>query len=393
MNKKVREHYLIVMYLIIFGGIGAFLLMNPDHLWFNLFVSVCFLFVFSLRHLVMSQSDTLKKYIPVTYGLDLFLIVLPGIINGQLLYSFMLCSFADCCMYFGNLLPILYFIAYMFTRIMLLSMKNHEAVRQWVIPPLLQGGGILLIGTVFYLIGQLFRVNRSLEQSVMTLSEREIRLNTAYEQLSEAYKELELLSVLKERNRITRQIHDTVGHTLTTILVALEAGRMTAALDPVKSAERYETAYEQAKKALKDMRNSVKMLSESNAVTALNETIEHVIEETAKHTGIVIKHDINLPLILNQRLNELFERVIKECLTNSIRHGKSSAIFIQIHSKDRDIVYSCQDNGIGCETMMPGYGLSAMAKEIGELGGTVHWKSEAEEGFEVCMRLPEVNVQ
>lgn len=393
MNKRVREYYLIGMYLIIFGGVGVFLLMNPDQLWLNLFVSVCFLFVFSLRHLVMGQSDTLKKYIALTYGLDLILIVLSGTIKGQLPYSLMLCSFADCCMYFGNLLPILYFITYMVTRIMFFSITNHEAVRQWVMQPLLQAGGLLLTGTVFYLIGQLFRVNRSLEQTVMTLSEREIRLNTAYEQLSGAYKELELLSVLKERNRIARQIHDTVGHTLTTVLVALEAGRMTAASDPVKAAERYETAYEQAKKALKDMRVSVKMLSESNAVTALNETIEHVIEDTAKHTGVVIKYDINLPPILNQRLNELFEHVIKECLTNSIRHGNSSAIFIQIHKVDSDVLYSCQDNGSGCETMIPGFGLTAMAKEICELGGTIDWKSEADEGFEVNIRLPEVNLQ
>lgn len=384
---------MIGMYLMIFGGIGVFLLTNPNYIWLNLFVSVCFLFNFSLRHLVMSQSDTLKKYIALTYALDLLIIVLPGTIKGQLLYSLMLFSFADCCMYFGILLPMIYFITYMFTRIMTLGMTNHEAVQQWVMQLLLQGGGLLLIGTVFYLIGQLFRVNRSLEQTVMTLSEREIRLNTAYEQLSDAYKELELLSVLKERNRIARQIHDTVGHTLTTVLVALEAGRMTAASDPIKAAERYETAYEQAKKALKDMRDSVKMLSESNAVTALNETIEYVIEETAKHTGIVIKHDINLPPILNQRLNELFERVIKECLTNSIRHGNSSAIFIQIHSINGDIVYSCQDNGIGCEMIMPGYGLTAMANEIYELGGTIHWQSEADEGFEVCIQLPEVNLQ
>jgi signal transduction histidine kinase len=381
------------MYFMIFGGIIVFLLTNPNYLWLNLFISVCFLFIFSLRHLVMSQSDTLKKYIAWTYCLDLLIIVLPGTIKGQLLYSLMLCSFADCCMYFGILLPILYFIIYMFTRIITLSMTYHEAVRQWVMQLLLQGGGLLLIGTVFYLIGQLFRVNRSLEQTVMTLSEREIRLNTAYEQLSDAYKELELLSVLKERNRIARQIHDTVGHTLTTVLVALEAGRMTVASDPIMAAERYETAHEQAKKALNDMRDSVKMLSESNAVTALKETIEHVIEETAKHTGIVIKHDINLPPILNQRLNELFERVIKECLTNSIRHGNSSAIFIQIHNIDGDILYSCQDNGNGCETMIPGYGLTAMANEICELGGMIHWQSEADEGFEVCIQLPEVNLQ
>ncbi len=341
----------------------------------------------------MSQSDTLKKYIAFTYGLDLLLIILPGALKGQLLYSLMLCSFADCCMYFSNLLPLLYFIIYMVTRIILLSMTNHHAVRQWLMQPLLQGVGLLLIGTVFYLMGRLFRANRSLEQTVMTLSEREVRLNTAYEQLSDAYKELEQLSVLKERNRITRQIHDTVGHTLTTVLVALEAGRMTAVSNPVKAAERYETAYEQAKKALKDMRDSVKMLSESNAVTALKETIEQVIEETVKHTGLVIKHDINLPPILNKRLNELFEHVIKECLTNSIRHGNSTAIFIKVHRIDRDIVYSCQDNGIGCETMVSGYGLTAMAKEICELGGTIHYKSESDEGFEVFIRLPEVNIQ
>lgn len=280
----------------------------------------------------------------------------------------------------------------MTTQFIILSMTNHEAVRVWVMQPLLQGGGLLLIGTVFFLMGQLFRVNRSLELTILSLSEREIRLNTAYEQLSKAYIEIEQLSVLKERNRIARQIHDTVGHTLTTVIVALEAGRMTAASDPIMSASRYDTAYEQAKKALRDMRASVKMLSESNAVLELKETIEQLIEETEKHTGIVIKYDIKLPPILNTRLNELFERVIKECLTNSIRHGKSSAIFIKIHNKDGVINYCCQDNGTGCETMEPGYGLSAMSSEISDMGGNIQFQSERGEGFEVYIQLPEVKV-
>ena len=79
-------------------------------------------------------------------------------------------------------------------------------------------------------------------------------------------------------------------------------------------------------------------------------------------------------------------RVIQESITNSIRHGNASKIWVQIDKLNAEIKLHIKDNGSGCEQINPGFGIKHMMERIGMLNGTVSFNGE--HGFEVDVRIP-----
>lgn len=243
---------------------------------------------------------------------------------------------------------------------------------------------LLLFIVVFLLVNMLVAVakrNEKIQQSLKEITERE-------EKLREAYKSLEEVTILEERNRIAKRIHDTTGHSITTIIMQTEAAKLIIDKDPEEAKRVIASANLQAQSALKEMRESVRLISGEEVRFDLLAEIERAIEQTTENTGIVVRTRIDESVQVDVKTARFLYQALKEGLHNGIRHGGSTAFFFELAVSGDTINLLLSDNGKGAENFTPQFGLKKMREEAEELGGRATFRTEKGEGFEIEICLP-----
>lgn len=225
-------------------------------------------------------------------------------------------------------------------------------------------------------------LNESLEEKVL---ERTESLKRTMQKTAQALSEK---SILEERARLLRDIHDTVGHILTTIIVQIEAGKRLITKDATQASERLNSAQNMVRSGLDEIRRLLQVLKSSDTSLNFTETMKNLIESTQFHTNVIIDDEIeiNSPLSVEQQ-NVLF-RALQEGLTNGIRHGKCTHFTFRLYEKDHHIHFLLQDDGIGANHVQFRLGLSAMKERVKELNGTIELISSDGDGFTIKITLP-----
>jgi signal transduction histidine kinase len=241
----------------------------------------------------------------------------------------------------------------------------------------------LTIFIMFYLINYLLRQNEIIEASLTNITIQNIEKDNLYENLKEAYSKIEGITRLRERNKIAAEIHDTVGHTLTTVLVEIEAAKRLMTKDAEASKEKLELAQGQVRKGLNDIRGSVRVLEKGEELLSFNESLEALIEDTEKHSEVVIQRSIDNRIRVPKDLEEVMFSALMEGLSNGIRHGKSTAFLFKLSMDEelKKIIFLLQDNGRGASIISPGFGLRAMRARVREFDGELEIKSDQGDGF------------
>lgn len=227
-----------------------------------------------------------------------------------------------------------------------------------------------------------WRKNRQIEENMRELEESRNELLRAYDKLEEA-------TLIEERNRISKEIHDTAGHSLTTVIMQTEAAKLLVEKDPEEAKRRISAANLQAKTCLEQMRMSVHLLSGRHENTTLKEYLEGILEESADGTGLTIRSKIE-DIELNDEAERFLANTLREGIANGIRHGNSTAFLFELKDKGSYVEFLLSDNGTGADmkTFKEGFGLSGMRAKAESLGGMIHFSSEKDEGFEILLSLP-----
>jgi len=246
----------------------------------------------------------------------------------------------------------------------------------------------IVVYIIFLLINYLLRQNKVIAKALKDITVKKLEKDLMYNDLKIAYERVETMTALKERNRIAREIHDTVGHTLTTVLVEMEASKRLMKKDVELAGEKLNLAQTQVRKGLNDIRSSVRVLENGDAIFDFYSEIQSIISESQKHMGIVIKSQIDENIVLKVQQEKVVLSAFMEGITNGIKHGKSSAILFKLHSKDGKIYFSLEDNGTGADIVTLGFGLRAMKERILELNGNIDISSKSGEGFGIYIVLP-----
>lgn len=216
------------------------------------------------------------------------------------------------------------------------------------------------------------------------------KLRKSEDDLIKANKELELyadsikyLSILRDRNRISRDIHDSIGHSLSTIIIQLGAIEKVATRDGEGAAFMAANLREFSKNGLREIREALKELKpkefkESETLLA----IEELIKDFSKLTGINVKLGFSKnKWPLDEDLSLIIYRIIQEFLSNSAKHGKADKVNIFMNFNDNDLIITLQDNGIGTNNIIPGMGLTSLVERVNEIGGKSSYESKAGQGF------------
>ena len=213
-------------------------------------------------------------------------------------------------------------------------------------------------------------------------------LQRTNEELEKSLMDNARLAEIRERNRIAREIHDTLGHTLTGLAAGIDACIALAGDDKPALRNQLDLLSKVSRNGIKDIRMSVSSLR-PDAPERLNlkNAIEELVENTKRVAGVNIKLDCD---IINLKFDEDEEmaiyRIVQESLTNAIRHGRAKNIDVSIKKNYGSINLLICDDGIGCEDIKAGFGLRHIRERVNMLKGQVNFSSE--EGFKVEAMIP-----
>lgn len=214
------------------------------------------------------------------------------------------------------------------------------------------------------------------------------QLEMANMQLKSYAVEAEKNAKIRERNRLAREIHDTLGHALTGIIAGVDAAVMIMDLAPDAAKKQLEKVSEVAREGMTDVRRSMNSLRpDALEKLELEDAIQKMLKdmcETTK-TEIIFRNQVH-PLRFHEDEEEVIYRVIQEAMTNAIRHGKASHIDIAISKVDQWLTIAVKDNGCGCPDIKPGFGLKHMKERLGMLNGTLDYDSG--NGFLIVANIP-----
>jgi len=187
---------------------------------------------------------------------------------------------------------------------------------------------------------------------------------------------------VNERTRISRELHDLLGHHLTALSLNLEvAGHITEG----RAQEHVRQAHTLARLLLTDVREAVSQLRDSGAID-LGAALLPLAE---KVPALSIHMDIEEPLTLDdpQRAHVLL-RCTQEIITNAVRHAGARNLWVHCRREAGSILIDARDDGAGADAVISGNGLRGMAERLAQYGGALDIETQPGKGFCLHIRLP-----
>lgn len=205
------------------------------------------------------------------------------------------------------------------------------------------------------------------------------------------------MAVTAERNRMARDIHDTLAQGFTGVIVQLEAAADARARGLDQESEAHlARAGNLARESLQEARRSVHALRPRRLETGdLCEALRRLMSEITAGTSIVAELTLegeSRPIPPAWEENVL--RIGQEALTNALRHGHAKHVAVRISFSDRELRLQVRDDGSGFDPdrVRDGFGLLGIRERVKELGGEVKVDSALGAGTEIAVVLPIANL-
>ncbi len=242
---------------------------------------------------------------------------------------------------------------------------------------------------VQHMISERYERNRLIQQLAQAHSE----LEAAHRQLAESAAQEQELAVLRERTRLAREMHDTVGHALVLISIKLEAARRLRERDPQRCDQELEATGEIARATMNDLRASIANLrSPALEREPASRALASYARELAQRAGLRVTCDLHPDIEgLSAPIEETLWKVGQEALINVEKHAHAQNVSLHISRRDGSILMRISDDGVGLPLELrqcsePGnagnaspqghFGLSGMYERVANTGGHLSLGSE-----------------
>lgn len=227
---------------------------------------------------------------------------------------------------------------------------------------------------------------RSLTENLSALRVQEKRLADLNAQMERMNEKLEEATRQEERSRILKGIHDTLGYTLTTIIVQLSAALTLLDKDASGVRNAVATARNQAKEGLGSVRETIRIADESGL--PFRDKIRRTINEAEKSMDIRVLTVMDDAMNVPEDIEQTVLSSVREGLTNGVRHGRATAFLLKVEQKPDGLHCYLEDNGSGCTDLHMGYGLTAMEERVEQSGGRLEAGGIPDGGFMLKITLP-----
>ena len=241
---------------------------------------------------------------------------------------------------------------------------------------------VFMISLLFYILSAITERHR-IEEELRMASQANRELNS-YLALSEKIAED------RERKRIAREIHDTLGHALTGISAGIDAVKVLVDIDTNRAKEQLNNVSVVVRDGIRDVRGSLnKMRPGALENNTLKEALIKIIREYEAISNLEIHLCYEWDNIdLDIAKEDIVFRVIQESITNSVRHGHAKTIWIELLEEEEAYVMTIQDDGVGFDELHYGYGLKQMQERLMIIGGSVRFENR--DGFYTYIEIPKI---
>ena len=235
---------------------------------------------------------------------------------------------------------------------------------------------------VYYLLGSVIR----LDDRIRLRNQSMIRQLEIYAGNSIS------LGKQEERNRISRDLHDSLGHQLVAVNIQLQKAVAYREIDESESLEAVKKAQEATNEAIKELRQTIKDLREFEEESDFEDELQKMIQQsgdnglkiTYNHTGTMKGFPEFTLLTLKQ--------VIQEGLTNIEKHAQASQVTLDVKFLRNRVIAAISDDGIGFNMQKSKkeghYGISGMQERVDAIGGKLKIRSKPDIGTEIIVELP-----
>lgn len=250
------------------------------------------------------------------------------------------------------------------------------------------GFPVFFAGQVIILIFTQMAVNEQRARKKLEILAEE--LSEANRHLSEYAQQVHELAVTQERNRFAREIHDGLGHYLTTVNMQISAASAVIQHNPTKAEEMLIKAKKLISDALDDVRDSVYALREENVdIEDLPRRIQHLVEGAKSPSWNVSLKVIGAQYPISPQSYLTIYRAAQETLNNAQKYANATNMELCLDYSNRmRIVFIASDNGTGADEIKSGYGILGLQERVRLLNGEISIDNIPGEGFIVKIDLP-----
>ncbi len=200
-------------------------------------------------------------------------------------------------------------------------------------------------------------------------------------------KEVESLATELERTRIAQEIHDSLGHTLTSLNIQLEVSRKFFERDQKRAYEALDLAKQLAGQSLTDVRTAIQSIRQPDF--DLKESINSLTKQMQANQQLEILLDISTENIPKAIGYQLF-RIVQECLTNVMKHAEATQVKVSLLNDNKKIELRVSDNGKGlpAELKSQGFGIRGMQERVESMHGNLEIESSPGKGTNLQVTIP-----
>jgi len=234
---------------------------------------------------------------------------------------------------------------------------------------------------------------------IATQREQQRKLVEANIKLNEHATTLEQLTLSRERNRLARDLHDTLAHTLSGLTVNLEAIKILLGVDHPKVVTRLDHALDKTRTGLRDTRRALKDLRVKQVEDlGLKLALENLADQAAARGQFEVQ--LTLPDMLPESsipIEQVYYRIAQEALENIVKHAQASQVTLSLIVEDSLYSMNIEDNGTGFETReersLDTLGIRGMQERAAECGGELTVISEPGKGTCISIKTELNHVQ
>jgi signal transduction histidine kinase len=204
---------------------------------------------------------------------------------------------------------------------------------------------------------------------------------------------------LEERENISRNIHNSVGHSITAAIMTLDAADMLFESAPEKAREKINTANERIRLSLDSIRHAVRLLDHDGGFVSMEDFLgglHAITEQFVMDTMIKVRIDFpdeDISFSVPHEHAEFLSGAVQEALTNGVRHGNADLFTISLAADSKHIRLTVSDNGKSNfsmenakERIENGFGIKKLLSYTEKCGGSVSYVNEG--GFKLAVLLP-----
>ena len=247
---------------------------------------------------------------------------------------------------------------------------------------------IIIIRTVCFIVAGIF-----ISQLIQTLRRQQASLKLANKQLAHYSTTVESLTTSRERNRIARELHDTLAHTLTGLSVSLETAKAYFDIDRKKTIELIDRSLLATRSGIEETRRALKSLRASPLEDlGLSLAIKHLAESAAARSHLDLH--LNLPETMPVQSTEIEQcvfRTAQEAIENVCNHANARTLAINLNYRKKELTLEIRDDGMGFDpdaTHESGhFGLIGMKERAQTIGGSLHLASDPGKGTVISLKV------